>query len=156
MSVRAQYAMLPDGRRHFHDGPIDLILQAFGARDAVNAAYDTAERRFATVLDELCEELPLLRAPSRDGAETPRGRVARRMARAAARFHELRFVTPMVAVAGAVAEEILDAMTGAADLCRALFDPGVTEFHFYTLNRADLTIAICHLLGLRPVVSDAA
>ena len=50
----------------------------------------------------------------------------------------------------------LVAATHAADLCRALFDQGVTEFHFYTLNRADLTIAICHLLGVRPAVSNAA
>lgn len=50
----------------------------------------------------------------------------------------------------------LVAATHAADLCRALFDQGVNEFHFYTLNRADLTIAICHLLGVRPAVSNAA
>ena len=39
--------------------------------------------------------------------------------------------------------------THAHDLCRVLLDQGVTEFHFYTLNRADLTTAICHLLGVR-------
>lgn len=50
----------------------------------------------------------------------------------------------------------LVAATHAADLCRALFDQGVTEFHFYTLNRADLTIAICHLLGVRPAAAPAA
>ena len=50
----------------------------------------------------------------------------------------------------------LVAATHAADLCRALFDQGVNEFHFYTLNRADLTIAICHLLGVRPAASAAA
>jgi methylenetetrahydrofolate reductase (NADH) len=31
-----------------------------------------------------------------------------------------------------------------------LVDCGVSEFHFYTMNRADLVYAICHLLGLRP------
>ena len=34
--------------------------------------------------------------------------------------------------------------------CRHLRDAGVRHFHFYTLNRADLTFAICHILGLRP------
>jgi methylenetetrahydrofolate reductase (NADPH) len=37
-----------------------------------------------------------------------------------------------------------------------LLDRGVTSFHFYTMNRADLVYAICHLLGLRPAVQQAA
>lgn len=44
----------------------------------------------------------------------------------------------------------LVAVTVAAEQCRQLADAGVTEFHFYTLNRADLTYALCHILGLRP------
>jgi methylenetetrahydrofolate reductase (NADPH) len=39
----------------------------------------------------------------------------------------------------------------AAEQVMGLVDRGITEFHFYTLNRADLVYAICHLLGLRPV-----
>lgn len=42
------------------------------------------------------------------------------------------------------------AATVAGDLCRRLHAEGVDQFHFYTLNRADLTFAICHLLGVRP------
>ena len=38
----------------------------------------------------------------------------------------------------------------AAEQVLGLVDQGITEFHFYTLNRADLVYAICHLLGLRP------
>ena len=44
----------------------------------------------------------------------------------------------------------LVAATVAAEQCRRLQDHGVGEFHFYTLNRADLTYAICHILGVRP------
>jgi methylenetetrahydrofolate reductase (NADPH) len=44
----------------------------------------------------------------------------------------------------------LVAVTVAAEQCKQLADAGVTEFHFYTLNRADLTYALCHILGLRP------
>ncbi len=44
----------------------------------------------------------------------------------------------------------LVAATAAAEQCRALQAGGVREFHFYTLNRADLAYAICHILGLRP------
>lgn len=40
--------------------------------------------------------------------------------------------------------------TLAAELCRNLYAGGVRQFHFYTLNRAELSYAICHLLGMRP------
>jgi methylenetetrahydrofolate reductase (NADPH) len=43
----------------------------------------------------------------------------------------------------------LVAATVAAELCRRLYAGGVRHFHFYTLNRAELSFAICHLLGLR-------
>jgi len=43
----------------------------------------------------------------------------------------------------------------AAEQCRTLQASGVDEFHFYTLNRADLTFAICHILGLRQVPAAA-
>ncbi|MFN0097518.1 MAG: methylenetetrahydrofolate reductase, partial [Gemmatimonadaceae bacterium] len=45
----------------------------------------------------------------------------------------------------------LVAATVAAEQCQQLAQAGVTEFHFYTLNRADLTFALCHVLGLRPM-----
>ena len=44
----------------------------------------------------------------------------------------------------------LVAVTTAAELCQKLQAEGVNEFHFYTLNRAELTYALCHLLGVRP------
>ena len=48
----------------------------------------------------------------------------------------------------------LVAATIAAEMCRRLYAGGVRDFHFYTLNRAELSYAICHLLGRRP--KDAA
>ncbi len=50
----------------------------------------------------------------------------------------------------------LVAATISAELCRKLYAGGVREFHFYTLNRAELSYAICHLLGLRPRVAARA
>ena len=44
----------------------------------------------------------------------------------------------------------LVAATVSAEMCRKLYAGGVREFHFYTLNRAELSYAICHLLGKRP------
>ena len=50
----------------------------------------------------------------------------------------------------------LVAMSMAFDQCRRLIAGGADEFHFYTLNRAELTYAICHMLGLRPAADAAA
>jgi uncharacterized protein len=122
---RARITLLPDGRRlHLHDGPIDLIVEAFGAVREVNLAYRAAAARFVTVLDELCSELPLLRQPARLGGPQPGGVVAKRMFAAAAPYCAHTFITPMAAVAGAVAEEILQAMTSAASLSRAYVNNG--------------------------------
>ncbi|MES2272422.1 MAG: methylenetetrahydrofolate reductase [Pseudomonadota bacterium] len=49
----------------------------------------------------------------------------------------------------------LVAATIASELCRKLYAGGVRHFHFYTLNRAELSYAICHLLGLRPTAAAA-
>jgi ApbE superfamily uncharacterized protein (UPF0280 family) len=117
--------LLPDGRRlHLHDGPIDIVLEAFGDADEIRMAYSAAAKRFVGVLDELCSELALLRQQSRPGSAQPAGSVARRMAAAVAPFAERTFITPMAAVAGAVAEEILGAMTGCAALERAYVNDG--------------------------------
>jgi ApbE superfamily uncharacterized protein (UPF0280 family) len=116
---------LADGRRlHLNDGPIDLIVEALGERREIEAAYRAAAKRFVTVLDELCEELPVLRAAARINGPMPAGPVARRMAEAVTPFAERAFITPMAAVAGAVAEEILKAMTDAASLSRAYVNDG--------------------------------
>ncbi|MCH8953191.1 MAG: UPF0280 family protein, partial [Proteobacteria bacterium] len=103
-------AKWPNQRRlHLHHGPIDLIVEAFGPAPARAGAYRRAAARFATVLDELVAELPALRAPAAAGLMLS-GTVARRMQRAVA-AHLPVFVTPMAAVAGAVADEICAAMT---------------------------------------------
>ena len=47
----------------------------------------------------------------------------------------------------------LVAATIAAEMCRRLYAGGVRQFHFYTLNRSELSYAICHLLGKRPITA---
>ncbi|WP_083463415.1 UPF0280 family protein [Prosthecomicrobium hirschii] len=116
--------LLPDGRRlHLQDGPIDLIIGADGVQDAVAAAYRAAAGRFAGLLDELCADLALLRAPAVPD-RPPAGIVARRMWAAVLPHAARAFITPMAAVAGAVAEEILAAMCAAAPLDRAYVNNG--------------------------------
>ena len=83
MNQRAQIRFLPDGRRlHLQDGPIDLIIGAFGSPVDLERAYDAAVARFVTVLDELCDELSYLRRScspeSGCRAVTPRRGSARR------------------------------------------------------------------------------
>lgn len=117
--------MLADGKRlHLQDGPIDLIVQANGREAEVHAAYDAAVSRFPTILDELCAELSLLRSAWHPGAPDPKGVIAQRMAKAVTPYANAEFITPMAAVAGAVAEEILGAMTHAADLRRGYVNNG--------------------------------
>lgn len=120
-----QIRWLADGRRiHLHDGPIDLIVEARGSAANVRAAYAAAVERFTGLLDELCGELPELRKPARPAVCVLQGGVARRMHDAVAPFAANHFITPMAAVAGAVAEEILGTMVRAADLRRAYVNNG--------------------------------
>jgi ApbE superfamily uncharacterized protein (UPF0280 family) len=117
--------MLAGGRRlHLQDGPIDLIVEAWGSEANVRAAYDAAARRFTGLLDTLCEELPELRQAADPVSCRLRGKIARRMHAAVAPFATEHFITPMAAVAGAVAEEILSAMVDAAHLDRAYVNNG--------------------------------
>jgi ApbE superfamily uncharacterized protein (UPF0280 family) len=120
-----QAALLPDGKRlHLQDGPIDLIVEASAKEMEVRAAYQAAVRRFTGLLDELCEELVELRKAANPARCTLKGIVARRMHAAVAPFAADCFVTPMAAVAGSVAEEILGAMLGVAQLTRAYVNNG--------------------------------
>lgn len=125
MRQRPQIGWLADGRRlHLQDGPIDLIVEAHGADADVKAAYEAAVRRFTGLLDELCAELSELRQQANPNRCALKGVVARRMYAAVAPFSAETFITPMAAVAGAVAEEILGAMTEAANLSRAYVNNG--------------------------------
>ena len=124
MTGEAQFALLDDGRRlHLNHGPIDIIALAEGEDREVMAAYSQAGVRFAAILDELVAELPRLRTPI--GAARPllNGAVARRMA-AAVWPHRDAYVTPMAAVAGAVADDVLASLIKGRDLTRVYINNG--------------------------------
>jgi len=116
-------ALLPGGRLHLQHGPIDIVAEAFGDVGAVRAGYSRAAARFAGVLEELVEELASLRVA---GAPV-QGDIARVMAAAVQPFAP-RFITPMAAVAGAVAETVLAALVG----------PGITRA--YANNGGDIAL----------------
>jgi len=124
LNSRVQIRMLADGHRlHIQDGPIDLIVRAFGESAQIENAYRAATDRFASVLDELCEELTTLRQPWRHDLAV-HGAIARRMVQAIAPHGRNGFITPMAAVAGAVAEEILTSMTTNEHLSKAYVNDG--------------------------------
>ncbi len=108
--MNARRTALPGGRWHLNHGPIDIVAEAHGAPAAVAAAHEAAWARFSGgLLEELVAELPALRRPVGSGAR-PRGPIAQRMHAAcdalASAFEPL-FLTPMAAVAGAVAQELI-------------------------------------------------
>lgn len=137
---------LPGDRWHFAHGPIELVIGADDAsgdlehplltaetqpvarwapaasETALQAAHEQAWARFQTVLQELVSELPLLRLPVKPGRCPVQGAVARRMWQACAAL-PTDFITPMAAVAGAVAQEIL-APYAEAGLQRAYVNNG--------------------------------
>ena len=121
MSAGPEASLLPDGKRlHLHHGPIDLIIEAWGPER--RACYEQAVRRFETALTGLVAELPALRAPLSD-RHIFKDPIARRMANAVGK-HQKIFVTPMAAVAGAVAEEILEALVTGRRVPKAYVNNG--------------------------------
>lgn len=114
--------LAPSGRMRLMQGPIDLILDLRGSADAVRMAEDRAAAAFEGLLESLAAELPVLRTPAGQGT-SPRGPVARAMSAAVAPYLP-RFVTPMAAVAGAVADHILAAATLGGGLDRAAVNNG--------------------------------
>lgn len=122
-----QITQLSSNRLHLHHGPIDLILWAEGQGTA--QAYHQAICRFEHMLEELIAELPALRSPA---VEVLQGPVTQAMTAAVAPFRPA-FITPMAAVAGAVADAVLAAMCEGTQLSRA-----------YVNNGGDIAVHLAH------------
>jgi ApbE superfamily uncharacterized protein (UPF0280 family) len=117
---------LADGRWHFQHGPIDLVLRADGDAARAGRAMERAWQRFADVLPRLVSELPQLRQPLLLEAPVPlplKGPVAVRMLHAVWPYRA-RFITPMAAVAGAVADELMQEFSSDAAVRRAFINNG--------------------------------
>jgi ApbE superfamily uncharacterized protein (UPF0280 family) len=109
--MQAQRQALSDARWHYQHGPIDLMVRADGDESAVRAAHEAAWQVFESILPTLVRELPTLRQPVHAAQGNPlKGEVARRMWSACAPLVATTpdgFITPMAAVAGAVAQQVL-------------------------------------------------
>ncbi len=116
-------ALLADGRLHLQHGPIDLVIEAWGEQPEVETAYQQAIARFGDILEVLVQELAELRTPLAEAYPLFRGRVARRMLAACWPLRAV-YITPMAAVAGAVADEVLEAMLNGHNLLKAYVNNG--------------------------------
>lgn len=126
-------ALLDDGRLHLQHGPIDLIIEAFAdSPKEIALAYEQASMRFSGLLASLVVELAQLRTPVSDTYPLFVDPVAQRMARAVWPYRE-QFITPMAAVAGAVADEILSALLHQRQLKRV-----------YVNNGGDIALYLAH------------
>jgi uncharacterized protein len=143
--MTATARLLSGNRLHLNHGPIDLIIGADGPRENVERAYRAAWAAFPAILPTLVLQLPILRTPVGGGHPGPResdgppptlmlpvhgaGRgegidsVAARM-HAAVWPYRCRFITPMAAVAGSVADHVLQVMRASATLSRAYVNNG--------------------------------
>jgi hypothetical protein len=116
--------LLADGRRlHLQQGPIDLIIEAVGPPDAVVEAYRRAEAAFPSVLPGLVAELAVLRQPLGHAPLPLENPIARTMA-AACQPYRATYITPMAAVAGAVADHMLGLVVSGGGLRRAYVNNG--------------------------------
>jgi hypothetical protein len=106
-SAGAHAARLAESRWHFQHGPIDLIIDLDPPEPIAAALVELAWERFQDILPDLVAELPALKRSASEGpgVNSP---VAQRMLRACAPFAGHRFITPMAAVAGAVADELIE------------------------------------------------
>ena len=117
-------ALLNDGRLHLQHGPIDLIIEAFADHcGEIKKAYEQASMRFSGLLSNLVLELKKLRTPLSNYFPEFDDPVAQRMARAVWPYRN-EFITPMAAVAGAIADEILQALIAGRNLRRAYVNNG--------------------------------
>lgn len=139
--MTATARLISGNRLHLQHGPIDLIIGADGAPEQVELAYRAAVAAFPSILPALVTQLPMLRTPLSEAAQrAATSSVARRMVAAVWPFRD-RFITPMAAVAGSVADEMLGIMGRAATLDRAYVNNG-GDIAIHLANSAIFTVGV--------------
>ena len=136
-----QRALLADGRRHWQQGPIDLIIGLEGEQGAIAQSEEEAWEYFQSVLSHLVEELSILRLPV--SAETRvKGEIAQRMVRATLPYAK-EWITPMAAVAGSVAERLIE-FFGVPSITKAWINNG-GDIAFHLVGEAVMEVGIVNL-----------
>jgi uncharacterized protein len=146
--------MLPDGKRlHLQAGPIDIIIHADGEPSEVALAFKQASDAFEPILQNLSTELAALRTPVEPGQQYLQGLVARIMEDAALEFAEYQ-VTPLIAVAGSIAEYVLARMLSGRTLDRVYVNNG-GDIAFYLAEDQSYDIGIVDQID-NPTISQKA
>ena len=147
-SWHIQRAMLSGNRLHLQHGPINLVIKANGNSSSIKKAYGLASERMEGMLQGLVDNLSTLRAPLNPRVELNIGDVTSNHMISTARQFEDRFITPMAAVAGAVADEILNSMKNVKGLDS-----------IYVNNGGDIAFFIGHdkkmKIGIVPTLTAA-
>lgn len=130
-------------RLHLQHGPIDLIISAEGDEQEVRSSYCQAGKSFVGILDVLASQLPLLRRllDADSLVSNFKGDVAQRMFTAAKPFMPCK-VTPMIAVAGAVADHVIERMLAERELERVQVNNG-GDVALYLAPGNSTRIGIC-------------
>lgn len=152
MSLRSDamvMQMLPDGRRlNLRSGPMELVIEAFGPHCAVKSAYRRAMAAFPEVLPGLVADLNVLRKPLRKAEPQVSSPVSRAMLNTATAMCGSAFATPMICVAGAVADHVLFKMRHDADLSRIYVNNG-GDIAIWLAPGQSFDVGICTDLSAR-------
>jgi uncharacterized protein len=147
------YARLGDRRWHFQHGPIDLVLDMEASGEACEHSISACWHRFQSILPQLVAELTRLREPVCE-LVAMREPVATRMVRACAAFGAERFITPMAAVAGAVADELIEHCQRSG-VRRAFINNG-GDIALHLTPGATYRVGICSNIGQARFGMDVA
>jgi len=142
-------------RLYLRHGPIDLFIEIETHDHQMRIeGFKIAAQTFKTILPELCEELSLLRQPIKDCREKPNNAVATRMFDAASSFASEHFVTPMIAVAGSVAEHLLETVQYVVPAEKVFVNNG-GDIALHLADEKRLTVGICSDLATGDINTQA-
>ncbi|MFK7962701.1 MAG: UPF0280 family protein [Burkholderiaceae bacterium] len=140
-------------RLHLQHGPIELLVALDGSKSAISSAYARAIDAFPSMLPSLVSELTLLRRQIQPAAPvSPTGRIARQMFKAARVYANEQFITPMAAVAGSVADELLAVILSGQPITRASVNNG-GDIALYLRDGEVFNIGICDSLRTGRIAS---
>jgi uncharacterized protein len=139
LSSCAVHHILSGNRLHLQHGPIDLVIVVDASERIRIDAFSLAIQRFDTILEELVAELQWLRSPWNKDFPRLQCSVAKRMVTAVKGLDD--FITPMAAVAGAVADEIRDTIIQVHGLERVMVNNG-GDIAFWLKENARLRLAV--------------
>lgn len=135
-------------RLHLNYGPIDLLIDIDGSESAIFDAHQAARETFEGVLETLVSELVVLRKAVKPNAVGPDGPVAQRMWQACLP-HASRFVTPMAAVAGAVADHTLMGIVKAVPTLNRVWVNNGGDIALMLGVGQETSVAVCRNDGAR-------